>query len=75
MIVTTIMMKIMMTYNSINEIVTGTPNGTQHQNSAHPKKLSYRLWWGATDQCTRSHGTYIHIMIYIILNYTTEMYT
>ena len=28
-----------------------------------PKNQSYRLWWGAADQCTMSHGTYIHIMI------------
>ena len=45
---------------------------TQHQDSAHPKKQSYRLWLGAADQCTMSHGTYIHIKIYRILNYTTE---
>ena len=28
-----------------------------------PKKQSYRLWWGAADHWTMSHGTYIHIMI------------
>ena len=28
-----------------------------------PKNQSYRLWWGAADQCKMSHGTYIHIMI------------
>ena len=28
------------------------------------KNQSYRLWWGAADQCTLSHGIYIHIMIY-----------
>ena len=63
MIVTTIMMKIMMKLKYIKEIVTGAPNDTQHQNNAHPKNQSYRLWWGAADQCTVSHGTYIHIMI------------
>ena len=31
------MMKIMVKYNSIEEIVTGAPNDTQHQNNAHPK--------------------------------------
>ena len=35
MIVTTIMMKIMMKYNSIKEIVTVALNDTQHQNNAH----------------------------------------
>ena len=30
MIVTTIMMKIMMKYNSIQDIVTGAPNDIQH---------------------------------------------
>ena len=31
------MMKIMMKYNYIKEIVTGAPNDTQHQSNAHPK--------------------------------------
>ena len=31
------MIKIMMEYNHIKEIVTGAPNDTQHQNNAHPK--------------------------------------
>ena len=62
MIVTIIMMKIMMKYNSIKEIATEAHNDTQQQNNAHPKQ-SYRLWWGAADQCTMSHGTYIQIMI------------
>ena len=31
------MMKIMMKYNSIREIVTGAPNDTEHQNNTHPK--------------------------------------
>ena len=39
MIITTVMMKIMMKYNSIKEIVTGAPNDTQHQNNAHPKTV------------------------------------
>ena len=25
-----------------------------------PQNESYRLWWGAADQCTLSHGAYIH---------------
>ena len=33
-----------------------------------PKSQSYRLWWGADDQSTISHGTYIHIITYRILN-------
>ena len=37
MIGTTIMMTIVMKYNSIKEIVTGAPNDTQHQNNAHQK--------------------------------------
>ena len=28
-----------------------------------PKNQSYRLSWGATDQCTMSHFTYIHIIM------------
>ena len=28
-----------------------------------PKKQSFRLWWGAADQCTMSHGTQINIII------------
>ena len=39
MIVTTIMMKIMMKYDLIKEMVTGVPNDTQHQNNAHPKTV------------------------------------
>ena len=39
------MMKIMIKYNSITEILTGAPNDTEHQNNALPKKQSYRLWW------------------------------
>ena len=31
------MMKIIMKYNSIKEIVTGAPNDAQDQNNAHPK--------------------------------------
>ena len=38
-----------------------------------PKTQSCRLWWGAADQCTMPHGTYIQIMIYRLLNYTIEM--
>ena len=30
------MMKIMLKYNSIKEIVKAAPNDTQHQNNAHP---------------------------------------
>ena len=32
------MMKIMMKYNFMKEIIKEAPNGTQHQNNAHPKK-------------------------------------
>ena len=32
------MMKIMMKYNLIKEIIKEAPNGTQHSNNAHPKK-------------------------------------
>ena len=63
MVVTTIMMKIMMKYNSIKEIVTGAPIDTQHQNNAHSKSSPMDCDGGAADQCTMSHGTYIHIMI------------
>ena len=42
--------------------------------TTYTPKQSYRLWWGAADQCTMSHGTYIHIMIWGILNYTIKMY-
>ena len=28
-----------------------------------PNDQSYRLWRGAADQYTMSHGTFIHIMI------------
>ena len=27
------------------------------------RTVHYQDWWGAADQCTMSHGTYIHIMI------------
>ena len=37
--VTAIVMKIMMKYNSIKEIVTGAYNYTQHQNNAHQKTV------------------------------------
>ena len=70
MIATTIMMKIMMKYNSIKEIITGAPSNTQHQNNTplqkrkeKKKKKKNRLWWGVADQCTMSHGTYIYKMI------------
>ena len=54
----------MMKYNFIKELVKGTHNDTQNQSNAHtPEKQSYRLWWSAADQCTMSHGAYIHIMI------------
>ena len=43
------------------------------EHSTHPKQ-SYRLRWGASDQCTISHGTYIHIVIYRIMNYKMEVY-
>ena len=70
------MMKIIMKYNSIKEIEIGAHNDTQQQNNTHPKKKqSYRLWSGAADQWIMLHGTFIHIMIWMILNYTTEMYT
>ena len=36
-IVTTIMIKIMMKYNSNLEIVTGVPGDIQHQNNVHHK--------------------------------------
>ena len=34
------MMKIMMKYNSIKEIVPGAPNDIQRQNNAHPKTIA-----------------------------------
>ena len=36
-IVATIMMKVMMKYNSIKEIVRGAPNDTQHQSNVPQK--------------------------------------
>ena len=39
MVVTTIMMKIMMIYNSIKEIVKRAHNDIQHQTNAHQKKV------------------------------------
>ena len=38
-----------------------------------PRNHSYRLCWGAADQFTMPHGTYIHAMIYGNLNYTIKM--
>ena len=40
MIVTIFIVKIMMKYKSIKEIVTGAPNDTQHQNNTHTQKSS-----------------------------------
>ena len=37
-------------------------------------KNSYRLWWGAVDQCTMSHVTYTHIKIQRTFNCKIEMY-
>ena len=50
-IATTLMMKILMKYNFIKEIVKGAHNDTQHQNSTHPRTspACNRLWWGAAD--------------------------
>ena len=36
-------------------------------------KQTYSLWSGAAGPCTMSHGTYIHIMILMIPNYTIEI--
>ena len=36
-IVTTIMMKLIIKYNSVKDVVKVAPNDTQHQNNAHPK--------------------------------------
>ena len=47
-------------------------NDTQYQNSVHREKQSYRLWWGAADQCIMPHGTNVHNTMYGILNYTIE---
>ena len=54
----------MIELHATKELVKGIHNDTQHQGSAHPpKKQSYRLLWGAADQCTMSHGNFIHIMV------------
>ena len=53
----------MMKYNSINEIVKGALNDTQHQNNTHLKTSPIDCDEDAADQCTMWHGTYIHIMI------------
>ena len=45
--------------NSTKELATGAPNDTTPEQRT-PKKQSCRLWWGAADQCTMWHGTYIH---------------
>ena len=57
MTVATIMMKC----HSIKEFIKGTHNDTQHQNSAQPNTSPIDC--DAADQCTMSHGTYIHIVI------------
>ena len=41
---------------------------TLNTRTTYTPKQSYRLWWGAADQCTWSRGTYIHIYPY----YDTE---
>ena len=46
--------------NSIKELVKGLPRNSLI-NMMTLKNQSYRLWWGAADQYTMSHGTYIHI--------------
>ena len=53
----------MMKYSSIKKIVTGAPNGTQHQNNAHPKnsRIECDGVLLTNEQCRL--GTYIHIMI------------
>ena len=61
-IFTTIIMKIKMKQNTVKEIVKGAHDDTQNQNST-PQKQSYRLWWGAADQCTMADGTYSDDMI------------
>ena len=45
---------------------------TLNTRTTHTQKQSYRLWFGAADQCTMAHGTNKHIMIWRMLNYTTE---
>ena len=55
-------MKIMIKYNYIKEIVKGAHTDPTPEQRA-PKIQSYRLWLGAADQCTLSHGTYIQIKI------------
>ena len=47
---------------------------TLNTRTAHTQKQSYRLWSGADDKCKMSHGTYIHRVIYRILNYIIEIY-
>ena len=39
------MVKIMMEWDSIREIVKGEPNDTQHQNNAHPKNSPIDCDW------------------------------
>ena len=56
------MMKIVIKLNSIKELVTKAPNGTQHKNNVHPKTGPID-WLDAADQCVISHGTYMHVMI------------
>ena len=43
--------------------------------TSHTPKQSYRMWWGAADQYTMSHGTYSHIMIQRILAIEQLKYT
>ena len=62
------MMKIMMKYNFIKEIVTWALNTI----TAHSQKQSYRLWWEAADQCTLYNATKYLYPYYDIEN--TELY-
>ena len=73
MIVTTIMMKIMMKQNSIQETVTGAPNDTQHQNNAHPKTspIGYTVM-GCCWPMYNVTGTHIHTMAQRTPEHTTE---
>ena len=55
---------IIMKWHYIKELLKGTHNNTQHQNSTHPEISPIDFDGSTADQCTMSHGTYIHIVMY-----------
>ena len=70
------MMKIMMKYNFIKEIVTDASNDSQHQNNAHPKHSPIDCDGGCWPILNVTWYPYpYHDTENTKLNYTIEMYT